>query len=405
MNDWTALGLITLAAGMAVGCNDGSPGTETEAHSANGSQLQTAEESALLAFVNDQGAATMDVLDFDCALRSDAAGNIVAHRDGGAGAADDDLFNDVAELDAVPRVGDKTLAALTTCAQSMGYLPTVEQLALLNFLNDAATTFERLDDDCGLRSDGAGNLIAHRDGGDGITGTADDDPFHSEAEVDGVSRVGEATLALLHSCATTFGYGAQSWDPTPVSCTFTNVDPNLTVSQQTNGIIAVDHGAASQGAAMTIGFDGLQLNIAKGSSHMGAYKVNRLVPEGYGGAFIDNELSIERFLITRDPAGTLTTTEALVVARQGLTAYVRDVRSQQPDWVIDLGIPSWEDAIALGVMDGIQGFGDPTYDSSTQTLRNANDYLFAGAGPFMLYTEVVVSKSTGEPIDFYVEID
>ena len=44
--------------------------------------LQTAEESALLAFVNDRSRATEQVLDVDCALRSDAARNIVAARDG-----------------------------------------------------------------------------------------------------------------------------------------------------------------------------------------------------------------------------------------------------------------------------------------------------------------------------------
>jgi hypothetical protein len=399
---------IALAAVTAVGCrtSDGDTVATTEpVAGASSEHLQTAEETALLSFVNDQKVATLDVLDVDCAIRSDAAGNIVAHRDGGAGAADDNLFNDVAELDSVSRVGDKTIEALTACAESLGYLPTSKQLALVNFLNSVDTTVERLDDDCALRSDGAGNLIAHRDGADGMAGTTDDDPFHSEAEVDAVAQIGNAALDLLHACAASFGYGDLTWSPIAVTCAFTNVDPSLMVSQQPDGVIVIDHNGASQGAAVTIGFDDQELAISKGANHFGMYKLSKLVPDGYGGTFVGNDLGIESFLITRDPVGTLTTAQALDVAREGLVAYVRDVRMYESDWQSTMEIATWAEAISLGVMDGIDGFGDLTYDPYSETNRNADNYVFYGSGPFMLYTEVHVSKATGEADLFYVEID
>lgn len=79
-------------------------------------------------------------------------------------------------------------------------------LAVLALLNDPATDTARLDNDAALPSDAAANLIAHRNGLDGAFGTGDDDPYDTIAEVDGVSRVGPATLTTLANFAISAGY-------------------------------------------------------------------------------------------------------------------------------------------------------------------------------------------------------
>ena len=45
------------------------------------------------------------------------------------------------------------------------------------------SNFAVLDIDCGIRSDAARNIIAHRDGPDGTPGTSDDNLFDSEDEL------------------------------------------------------------------------------------------------------------------------------------------------------------------------------------------------------------------------------
>jgi hypothetical protein len=196
------------------GCGNQIGGGQTDARKA---ALQTPEEMALLAFLNDQHFIKADTLDVDCSIRSDAARNIILHRDGPdgwVGNSDDNLFGSIEELDSVAQVGPWTIEQLIICADSHGYMPTDEEVALLNFLNDSPnTTFHRLDVDCGLYADSARNLIAHRDGPDGIDGTADDNPFHSLAEVDGVERVGPATLNALQACAEAYRYDKKNHTP------------------------------------------------------------------------------------------------------------------------------------------------------------------------------------------------
>lgn len=75
---------------------------------------------------------------------------------------------------------------------------TREGHGVLRLLNDGeSTTFELLDDEVGLDRRAAANLVAHRDGPDGIFGTADDDPFDDVAEVDAVAWVGPSALGKL----------------------------------------------------------------------------------------------------------------------------------------------------------------------------------------------------------------
>lgn len=74
---------------------------------------------------------------------------------------------------------------------------TPEADAVLALLNAATTTVEVLDIDARLDVRAARNLIARRNGPDGVFGTADDRPFSTIAEVDAVKYVGPKALARL----------------------------------------------------------------------------------------------------------------------------------------------------------------------------------------------------------------
>ena len=77
------------------------------------------DEAGLLAFMNDQESTTLERLDIDCAIRSDSARNLIAHRDGNDRTpftADDDLFDSAAEIDDVRMVGPWTMDRLQACA-------------------------------------------------------------------------------------------------------------------------------------------------------------------------------------------------------------------------------------------------------------------------------------------------
>lgn len=86
-------------------------------------------------------------------------------------------------------------------------LPHHVEIGLLSFLNDGEiASFQTLDVLCGLGSDSADLLVSHRDGPDGVPGTADDRPFESQAEVENVRRVGPWTIRRLVDCAEDLGY-------------------------------------------------------------------------------------------------------------------------------------------------------------------------------------------------------
>lgn len=74
---------------------------------------------------------------------------------------------------------------------------TPDELALIRFVNDPSTTVAVLDGQVPLDSRAARGIVAHRDGRDGIRGTADDDTFDSSAEVDAISYVGPTAMSAL----------------------------------------------------------------------------------------------------------------------------------------------------------------------------------------------------------------
>lgn len=74
------------------------------------------------------------------------------------------------------------------------------------FLNHPDTTLTVLDDEVPLNATAAQNLIAHRNGSDGVHGTADDDPFDGIYEVLGVSQVGPSRLQKIGAYAQSQGW-------------------------------------------------------------------------------------------------------------------------------------------------------------------------------------------------------
>lgn len=73
----------------------------------------------------------------------------------------------------------------------------VETQAVLALLNDADTDVALLDDGVGLQARAAQNIIAVRNGADGIYPSADDHRFDTLEEVEAVKYVGAATMASL----------------------------------------------------------------------------------------------------------------------------------------------------------------------------------------------------------------
>lgn len=80
-----------------------------------------------------------------------------------------------------------------------------EAQALRAFLNDPATDVTLLKSEK-VTSAIASAIVAHRDGADGASRTADDDPFDTVAEIDALKGVGPSTLKKLAGIAKTRGY-------------------------------------------------------------------------------------------------------------------------------------------------------------------------------------------------------
>jgi hypothetical protein len=164
----------------------------------------TPEGVGLIEFLNAEDT-TQSVLDYTVGLDRRAAGNLIAHRDGGDrlwGTSDDDIYNTVDEADAVRFVGPKTLDRMVDFALRQGFVPgageilgvydgvafSVEQadatVKLINGLDEST-----LDIDMGLDARAAASIV-------------DAQPV---ATIDGLSRlyfVGQSALSILKDAAT-----------------------------------------------------------------------------------------------------------------------------------------------------------------------------------------------------------
>jgi phosphatidylserine/phosphatidylglycerophosphate/cardiolipin synthase-like enzyme len=131
-NSLRAIALLTALA--ITGCSDatgdqaGDPenGAFGSGKADGGIDPSSAQAHAVLALVNDP-AIDFAILDDDARLNAKAAAAIIDHRDGvdgEPGSDDDDAFGDLAELDAVPFVGQAALTSLLAYAIEHGYLET-----------------------------------------------------------------------------------------------------------------------------------------------------------------------------------------------------------------------------------------------------------------------------------------
>ena len=197
-----ALAILAPACGN-VGESDPVDGTFSQA-------LSSAEEDGVLRFVNDCQT-TQPVLDDDAALDVRAATGIVDRRDGAdatCGTADDQPFASIAELDAVPWVGDVALSKLVAQATLLGYVADDddgladdydgvafsldEARGVLAIANGAS--FENLDVDFGLDSRAASAIVAARPFAATTTGA-------NMQELSAASYVGASALQHLKSHA------------------------------------------------------------------------------------------------------------------------------------------------------------------------------------------------------------
>lgn len=78
-------------------------------------------------------------------------------------------------------------------------LTACEQDAIIAYLNEGPTAAAL--QEAGVHRRAAKALVAHRDGADGVFGTADDDAFGDVAEVDAVAYVGRIAVAALHAAS------------------------------------------------------------------------------------------------------------------------------------------------------------------------------------------------------------
>lgn len=83
---------------------------------------------------------------------------------------------------------------------------TPESLAVVALVNDRSVTFDTLRSDVGLSKTAATNVIAHRDGKDGVGRTPDDDLYDTITELDAVKQVGPSALDALLDYAEENGY-------------------------------------------------------------------------------------------------------------------------------------------------------------------------------------------------------
>jgi|GEM_PF-6600853 len=125
-NQWCSLlSLATLCAVSA--CVGDEEGIEDGAADASGGKadavvMTAVEMAAVLTLVNDPAVDRVELRD-EAGLSNRVAGNITAHRDGAdatVGTADDDGYDDLDELDAIPYVGANTLKALLRYARALG---------------------------------------------------------------------------------------------------------------------------------------------------------------------------------------------------------------------------------------------------------------------------------------------
>lgn len=213
-----ALVVALSLAGFAAGCAADDLGDEDLAAAVDSAlSLGAPEVRGVLRLVND---CALDAVRFDdeVGLRVEAARNVAAHRDGRdgrCGTADDDPFDTLAELDAVPQVGDVTLQRLLDFAVAHGYLDAPDAPAgtwegvdftfhevtvVLEIANVADVAY--LDGTVGLDARAARNIVAAR-------------PIAHMPALADVAYVGASALRLLQAHVAVWAPAPPVVDPGP----------------------------------------------------------------------------------------------------------------------------------------------------------------------------------------------
>jgi hypothetical protein len=257
------------------------------------------------------------------------------------------------------------LLSLTACALAGdGATPTAREIAegspealgLLAFLNQTSEAV--LDDEVGLSSRAAANLMAFRAGADSTLGSSDDREFQSVAEVDAVPQVGPVTLETLVDFAIAHGWVQ---GPDDYFGTFDGVDFTLAQAEATLALagsasmevlddeVALDSRAASSIVAARPIAD---LEELAGLSYVGASALRALRDFTPAAAEIGIISDLDKTVIPPGPGGGVlpdapypgvaSLYRELEFRNGGAAGDMHYVTARSPDAVLE--IPAWLDA-------------------------------------------------------------
>ena len=205
---WLRLSSVVLPLSFLAGCADDAALSGLEDGDARAIVTGSPEGIGLVAFLNHANT-TLAVLDDQVPLDRRAATNLVNHRngyDGALGTKDDDKYDTVEEVDAVPQIGPAALDALSAYVHANGWVPegddplgtwdgvafTVDEAeVVVAFVNQASVA--ELDDDVPLDARAANNVVAAR-------------PIATVHQLSSVAYVGNASMSAIKTYAMALAY-------------------------------------------------------------------------------------------------------------------------------------------------------------------------------------------------------
>lgn len=209
-----------LFVGLVAACTSTPTGSEESFTKQSPLAEGSPEAVGVLDFLN-HATTDLHVLDVDVALHATAAKNLIAHRngpDGQFGTSDDDAYDNVAEVLAVPQVGPARLKQITDYAAAQGFVPEGDDLlgvydgvpfsvneaeAVLALVNSA--TYVQLDEDIDLDRRAVDSIVADR-------------PIQTVLNLSERYYVGKSALEKLKAAAGPAGAGEGADCTSTASC-------------------------------------------------------------------------------------------------------------------------------------------------------------------------------------------
>lgn len=298
--------------------------------------------------------------------------------------------------------------ALSEGSDELIILGTARRAAMLAFLNDCTVTAPVLDGIPYVTTAAATNLVAHRNGADGICGNRGGDRFDTTTEVDEVPQVGQATIERIADFAL-----ANGWPKTATAPTAYVLDPAHLAAIADGAVMAFqdDEGIAGDLAAMTPvtgpELDAVVLGIET--------RIRAGVATMAGRSFASEALAVEaaypevvqplKAQIRSEGVPFLATlitppsdARLIELARAAMPAHVRDVAIPSPEWQGNLGCLTYEACEQYGLSADIASFGDSV------DRYPAQNQLFVTGRIIGLYSEGQFD-AVGGLLRMYVEID